>query len=386
MTGRERLDGALSSRGSPQIPVTLCYESILTRDHWDELTSHPWFDAFHPHLDVQLSWREEVIRALGQDWYRVPLCRTREERDRLTVEERPEGVFLIDAATGDLTPLERPRVGGWSESTGVVSVHPIDVARDVADVDAAITIPADDVIERNAQAGVHDLAAQLAVGPGRRLFALQHVGSPLWHCYGLWGFEGMMRLVAEDPALVERACERHLSRSLTNVREAAVMGAQGVWIEECMTDMISPQAYGRLCLPAVRAIVDEIRKSGMKSIHYFCGDPAGKLQLLLQTGADALALEESKKGFTIEISDVAAEIGGSMSLLGNLDSIAVLQNGSDEELETEVRRQLDAGRDLLGGDAGARRFVAALGSPVTPATPVARVRQFCDLVRESALA
>ena len=41
MTGRERVEAALSPSGTASIPAVLCYEGILVRDHWDELTACP---------------------------------------------------------------------------------------------------------------------------------------------------------------------------------------------------------------------------------------------------------------------------------------------------------------------------------------------------------
>ena len=45
-----------------------------------------------------------------------------------------------------------------------------------------------------------------------------------------------------------------------------------------------------------------------------------------------------------------------------------------------VRREV--ARQLRAGEANQGRFVMSLGSPVTPGTPVERVRRYCELVRE----
>jgi uroporphyrinogen-III decarboxylase len=154
------------------------------------------------------------------------------------------------------------------------------------------------------------------------------------------------------------------------------LGAAGMWLEECLTDCISPEAFARLNLPFLRPLVEAIRGAGLKSIYYFCGDPRGKWDLLLDVGADALALEESKKGFVIDIDDVVERVAGRCAVLGNLDAIGVLERGSDAELRAELARQVAAGRR------NASRFITSLGSPVTPDTSVERVRRFCDVAHE----
>jgi uroporphyrinogen-III decarboxylase len=186
----------------------------------------------------------------------------------------------------------------------------------------------------------------------------------------------MMSMVALQPRLVEHACRRYLQRDRRSIRRLAALGVRVVWIEECMTDMLSPRSFASLNLPMVRQIVAEIRRAGLWSICYFCGNPAGKWDSLFAAGADALALEESKKGFSIDIEEVVCRAQGRCTVLGNLDAVGILQDGSDDQLRGEVARQLAAGRRNQG------RFIMSLGSPVTPGTPVGRVRQYCDLVHE----
>jgi uroporphyrinogen-III decarboxylase len=94
-----------------------------------------------------------------------------------------------------------------------------------------------------------------------------------------------------------------------------------------------------------------------------------------KVGDDALAFEESKKDLVVDINEVAAFIDGRATLFGNLDAIGILQDGCDTELREAIAEQIAAGRR------NRNRFVACLGSPVMPATPVERVRTYCDLVR-----
>jgi len=97
---------------------------------------------------------------------------------------------------------------------------------------------------------------------------------------------------------------------------------------------------------------------------------------LLAVGADALSLEESKKGFVIDIEEVVERAQGKCAVLGNLDAVGVLQDGTEEELRAEIERQIAAGRK------NGNRFVMSIGSPVTPGTSVERVRLYCDLVHD----
>jgi len=379
MTGRQKIEAALSQTGTPEIPAVICYEGISNRDHWDQLTSCPWWYIHDPDIDHQMEWRRDYITKTGQDWFYLPLFYSREERENLSIEVGPDGVFLADRRTAERNRLEKPTVGGWPPSGEVASYRPARPADSPEEIDAAVPLPPDSEITSLTSDGRADLAWRMLEEFGERLYPIQHAIGPLWGCYDLWGFEGMMTMVASRPDLVEYACRRILARQVQVVRRVAAAGAAGIWIEECMTDMVSPAAFARLNVPFLRELVQEIRTGGMKSIYYYCGNPWDRWDLFLDVGADALAFEEGKKGFRIDIEEVVERVSGRCTVLGNLDAVAFLGAASEKELRREIARQIAAGRR------NASRFIMSIGSPVTPATPVERVRLYCDIVHELGL-
>lgn len=375
MTGREKIEAAFSEEGSPEIAAVVPYESILIRDHWRQLTDCPWWYSQSPDLEQHMAWRRDVMSRTGLDWTELPSCPPRDEREQFAIEERADGVFVVSRRTGQQRRLEEPRISGWADSAEPQSIHREHPADTFAEVDRLVPLPQPLDPKTYVSSGRADLAARILNDLGG-VFPICHVSSPLWLCYGLWGFEGMMTMIASRPDLVEYACRRYLQWSIAGVHEAAVLGAAGVWIEECMTDMIGPDAFASLCAPFVRELVEAIREVGMKSIYYFCGNPAGKLDILLSTAADAISLEESKKGFSVDIEDVVDRVRGRCVVLGNLDAMRLLPHASEDELRAEISRQLRAGRK------NGSRFIMSLGSPVTPETSVERVRLYSDLVHE----
>jgi uroporphyrinogen-III decarboxylase len=373
MTGREKVEAALATTGSPQLPVVIPYIGIYARDRWADLTSCPWWYMHDPDVDHQLAWIREAQRTLGVDWVEVYTWYSVEERAALSVEVTAGDPHLVDARTGSRRRLSPPTVGGWP-SEGVASHRPENPPTTAEELDACVPVAAPESIESLAHDGRADLA-HAVTHELPDLYPLAFCGTPLWNCYYIWGFEGLMEMIALRPDLVERAVELCLERNVQLAREAAVLGAHGIWVEECMTDLIGPAAFERLNVPSAKRLIDEIRALGLQSIYYWCGDSAGKLDMILSCGADAVALEESKKGFTIDIDEVADRAQGLCAVLGNLDAIGILQDGTDDQLRAAIERQLRA-EDRLGG-----RFVMSLGSPVTPGTPPARVKRYCELAR-----
>jgi hypothetical protein len=244
----------------------------------------------------------------------VPPCRPCAERACLSIVDRGDGVFLRDAGTGTVQRLEEPVVGGWPRGKTAEGARAAESPLTEEDVDRRIPLPTERSPDRIRSRGEADLAESLLRGPGGALHPIAHVDSPLWRCYGLWGFEDLMVAVADTPDLVRRACDRFLAQGIAEVRHAAARGARTIWIEDCLTDMLDPGSFSRLNVPPVAALVREIHAQGLAAIHYFCGDPSGKWDRILSLGADALALEESKKGFSIDVEEVVGRVGGRLQV------------------------------------------------------------------------
>ena len=395
MTGREKIEAALSKEGTGDIPAVICYEGILVEDHWDQFTSCPWWYRFSPDIEQQTQWRRDLMAAIGHDWYELasvrrteedrerllaggrPYFYSRDERRRLAVEERPQGVFLANALTGWEERLDRPPVHGWSTSAKKVeSIHPERLAQTPDELDELIHIPLELSAERIAAEGRHDLAARWQKEFGVEKFPLYSTTTPFCSLYFLWGFEAMMTMVMDRPDLVRHACQRFLESSLASIRMAASLGVAGIWISDSFTDMLNPEQFREFHMPSARPLIEGIRSAGMKSFYYYGGDPKGKWDQILDLGVDAISFEESKKYFRIDIEDVVDIVQGRYTVLGNLDAMDLLPKASEAELRAELSRQIAAGRR------NGSRFIMSLGSPVTPETPVERVRLYCDLVRE----
>jgi len=375
MNGREKIEAALSREGTPEIPAVICYEGIYIRDHWRQLTTAPWWHQFHPDVKIQLSWRLEMVEKIGQDWFDLPACLPRADRQNLEIHQQGKRVFLARANTL-LRELHESPVGGWSTDHQLESVHPDYIPRSPEEIDLLVPLAGSLDVANFRAGGQADLAKLLLQATGQTHFPIASVSSPLWLCYYLWGYEDMMAMIASQPDLVRYASQRFLTHALYGVEQAAFLGARGIWIEESLTDQISPRAFRQLNLPLVQAVVEEIRSRGMFSIYYYCGDPRDRLDLLVQSGADALALEESKKNFHIDIAEVAEFVQGKCALLGNLDALWLLPHAGPDELRAEITRQVKAGRR------NGSRFIMSIGSPVTPGTSPERVRQYCEMVQQ----
>lgn len=372
MRGKERLVKAMENGLSGGFPVVIPYIGIFLRDHWEEVTKEPWWVTSSLDLPALLRVQASLMEKLDIDWVECGLCPPRRWRESHRIEARGNRVLLKDLITGVEEAMIRPRVGGekaaWVDRVLVRSKEDVDELLRVRGYDEMI----DD--------GSLDYAIAMAETFGSERFLVAHIPAPLWGAYHYMGIKGTLLNILRNPSLIEYLVERLTLNALETLRTYMEVGIDGIWIEDCLCSAgeISLPHFERFALPYVKRLISEVRRLKMKSIYYFCGDVRDRLGKIVEARPDAISLEESKKGFRIDIARVDELVKGRACLFGNLDAINLLSKGSRRELEDEVKRQIDIGRR-------SGKFVVSLGSPVTPGTSLQRVRDYVEIARHLAL-
>jgi uroporphyrinogen-III decarboxylase len=138
----------------------------------------------------------------------------------------------------------------------------------------------------------------------------------------------------------------------------ADVGVHGVYVEEVFTgaDMISARSYDEFVFAYNQPYFEQLRALGLLPIHYVCGDVVPRLDRMVELDVAAVAVEESKKSFSIEIEQVVDRVQGRVAVLGNIDTIRFGLHGTMDEIAAEVRRQTQIG-------SRARGFLVSTGSP-----------------------
>ncbi|HBM80535.1 MAG TPA: hypothetical protein DD426_06830 [Clostridiaceae bacterium] len=95
----------------------------------------------------------------------------------------------------------------------------------------------------------------------------------------------------------------------------------------------------------------------MVGIGYFTGNIIPMLDDIKDLKLDGLMMEESKKNFALDVGEVAESLENTCALFGNLDSVWILQNGTESDVIKEITRQLKATKG--------KRFIMANGCPIS---------------------
>lgn len=372
LNGRDRMMAALSAPGSDAFPVVLPYLEILLRDHREAITSVPWWAECAGDIYTRLQTLHHLIEAVPIDWVCAEWCAPRAWRERHRVVVEAGRAYLEERDTGERREVHPPPPGGFQSLPRQVLVQ--------SEADIERLLPGVEHGQCLAD-GSLDYARLVVEAFGRDRFVFASLSAPFWHAHSYLSFEGLMTAVVENGALLHRLLERLAARQVEAVRAFAAIGIDGVWVEDCFSsaDLISRRHFHEFALPYAERVVSEIERRGMRAIYYFCGDVSDRLEDLVALRPAALSLEESKKGFRIDLGEVAERVRGRCALLGNLDAVGVLEGGSESALQAAVTAQAAVGRRWP-------RFAFSLGSPVTAATPLGRVQEFVRLARDAAVA
>jgi uroporphyrinogen-III decarboxylase len=162
----------------------------------------------------------------------------------------------------------------------------------------------------------------------------------------------------DRPKLLHYMLQRQLAQTQERMAALASVGVHGAYVQEVFTgaDMISPRAYDEFVLSYNRPYFQHLSGLGLLPVHYVCGDVIPRLEQMAGCDVAAIAVEESKKNFRIEIEDVVDLVGERVTVFGNIDAVHYGLHVTLEEMAAEVRRQAGIG-------AKAKGFVVSTGSP-----------------------
>lgn len=372
MTQKERVHASLEGREVERSPVTVTYNMLYQQDHFAELTGRPQWEQWlwrYAHPDAHVALYREILAKAPFELLQPQWCPSREDRENTRLVERNGRHFVHNTKHDTLMPTE------------TISGHPTDDRynetqhlRDEAEAREKITLTrAQDLIA----AGHNDYVEAIVAAMGDDHFIISGgVAGVLWMAHFQVGLTNLLAMVVQQPEFVDYLCARCLEQNVEHIRLFAAAGGDAIYIDDAMatSDVISVPHYERFCLPAMIEMVREVHRLGHRAIVIYSGGVMDRLEQIASIGADGFAMETAMKGYVNDIGQIAEQIGRRVTLFGNIDPIGVLQNGSDWLLKQEVERQHAAG-------AKARGFILCTGSPITPQTPLARVRRFLELGR-----
>jgi len=376
---RERLLTALDGRRPAVQPVAPLYMTLYLAGPRHEARARRWRAqaeaaggavevTYASYLETELAvwWDGYRLFESLPDWLAVPVVSGPGAVEGCVVEVTPKGCFW-----------RSPSGSGWRLDVPFTNMAP--PVWETDEGPRTVEEVADRMPPRTPAAilasGAYSLVEALREEVGETHALHWSVSAPYPAAYNQLGFSGLMIAMRERPDIVTAIAERSLANNVAHATAARNAGLDVVFLEEwaCSGDLISPADYLRFAWPFERDLCSELRRLGFRSVFYFCGPLQDRLTKLRELEADALAFEESKKGWVIDIGEVRRQVGPERCLFGNLDAVK-LRDLPAQPLRAEVWRQIEAG--------GPQALVTSNGSPVTLDTRPARVDIMMQAARD----
>jgi len=310
------------------------YEMVTEKPDWIEVTPGPARD-----------WaaRTEIVLEDSRLWYLDTV--TGDRRDMLN-SSLPSG---RDYLYGNISSSQQDV---WDQSELIQN-------RDVIDMLVRL-VPLEELEEQ----GIFDLPKRIVREKGETFFIVVIDSTPYTASY-LLGFQGLMLTFYDNPDNLKYYISRILEQREPILQGFADAGYDGIYAEEIFSgvDVISPELFDEFVFPFNSEYFQITKRLGLLTAYYVCGNPNPIIPRIMQMECDAVAFEESKKNFEIDIAEVVERAGKEKCIFGNVDAPYYGLQTSAGQIKDEVNRQIEAGLAAKG-------FVISTGSPLPLETPL----------------
>lgn len=210
-------------------------------------------------------------------------------------------------------------------------------------------------------------AALLKERVGDDIPILGWIEGPLAEAADLRGINEIMVDLIDDPAFVQDLFEFILEMELNFARAQIEAGVDIIGIGDAAASLVGPHHYRELVFPYEQKMVDGLHHLGCPVRLHICGNTT---HLLADMGR--LGVEMADIDSLADISVVREKMGTDVTILGNIDPVEILLEGSPEI----VHESLAECHRLVGN-----RFIVGPGCEVPPQTPPENVRAVVEYAR-----
>lgn len=197
------------------------------------------------------------------------------------------------------------------------------------------------------------------------------VEGPCAEAADLRGINNLMLDFYDDPAFVTDLFEFVVEMELRFARAQIEAGADLIGVGDAAASLIGPKFYEKFVLPYEKKLVDGIHNlGGMVRLH-ICGNTRKIL-----AGMGSLKCEIVDLDFLSPISEGREQMGPDQVLLGNIDPVRVLRDGTPQDVWREIEKcHKEAGK----------RYIVGAGCEVPRNTPPENLYAMRDYARSAPL-
>jgi MtaA/CmuA family methyltransferase len=172
--------------------------------------------------------------------------------------------------------------------------------------------------------------------------------------------DALMIDLYDDPGWVSELLERCVQVEIAFAHAQVRAGADIIGLGDAIASQISPQMYRAFALPYEQRIFAAVHEMGALARLHICGNTTRILSDMVSSGADIIDID-----WMVDIREAAEAFGDGPAVCGNFDPVAIMLQGTPEQVGRAVLDCLEGG--------GSRGFSAA-GCEIPDHTPEENLR------------
>jgi MtaA/CmuA family methyltransferase len=202
---------------------------------------------------------------------------------------------------------------------------------------------------------------------GRELLVEGWIEGPMAEGADLRGINTLMMDFFDDPKFVRDLFAFVIELELKFAKAQIEAGADLIGIGDAAASLVGPQVYEEFIWPYEKQLMDGIHAMGGRTRLHICGNTRKILRGMGRLGCHIVDLD-----FLAPVHEGRAQMGTQL-LLGNIDPVRVMRNGTPED----VTREIAACHQQAGA-----RFIVGPGCEVPRDTPEDNVRALIAYAQE----
>ncbi len=193
------------------------------------------------------------------------------------------------------------------------------------------------------------------------------IEGPCAEAADLRGINTLMLDFFDDPAFVRDLFEFAVDMELRFARAQLEAGADLIGVGDAAASLIGPALYNEFVWPYERKLVDGLHAMGARVRLHICGKTRRIFDGMGRLGCGIVDLD-----YFAPVEEARRVMGPRQTLLGNVEPVGVLRNGTPELVREKVAECHRAAGD---------RFVVGAGCEVARDTPEENLRAMCEYAR-----
>ncbi len=196
------------------------------------------------------------------------------------------------------------------------------------------------------------------------------IEGPCAQAADLRGINALMLDFHDDPAFVRDLLAFVVDLELAFARAQIAAGVDLIGIGDAAASLIGPRLYEGFVWPGQKRLVDGIHALGTPVRLHICGNTRFALAAMGRLGCEIVDLD-----YPSPLAEARSRMGPDQVLLGNIHPVAVVLEGTPNDVRNAVREcHLAAGP----------RYIVGAGCEIPRDTPPGNLRSLCEYGREHA--